>query len=114
EGNARVSIAPMRSSPPPRRVLRSAVAVAALVASGTLGAVVGCGPWDATEVWFCLNPVTGKEDNAPYDANHYVGGRFDPCHCYDPCGPAKSCPDAIDAGPPGPGCETSAASDGGP
>ena len=59
----------------------------------------GCGP-DITEIWLCLNPATGYEDSQIYDANHYVNGVLDPCHCYDPCGPEKSCPMAVDAGPP--------------
>jgi hypothetical protein len=98
----------MRPSPTPRRALRSAVALAAIVASGTLGFF--CGP-EQDVVWICLNPVTGKLDDAPYDDNHYVNGVFDPCHCYDPCGPEKSCPGLVDAGPLPPGCD---AGDGGP
>jgi hypothetical protein len=94
--------------------MRSAVALAALVASGTLGAVVACGPWGQTEVWFCLNPVTGKFDKNIGDQDHYVNGEFDPCHCYDPCGPTKMCPIVVDAGPPGPGCPVGDAGDGGP
>ena len=100
----------MHHPPASRRVLRSAVALAALVASGTLGAVVGCGP-DQSVFWVCHNPVTGKDDGSIYDANHYVNGMADPCHCYDPCGPEKTCPIAVDAGLPSPGCD---AGDGGP
>jgi hypothetical protein len=100
----------MGPSPPPRRPLRAAVALAALVASGTLGSICGYNQ----EIWLCLNPVTGKEDGNWYDTNHYVNGVADPCHCYDPCGPEKSCPIVVDAGPPGPGCETGDAGDGGP
>jgi hypothetical protein len=88
------------------------MALAVLVASGALGVVVGCGP-DQMEIWFCLNPATGKVDGAPYDANHYVKGVFDPCHCYDPCGPEKSCPIVVDAGLPPLGCDAGDASDGG-
>jgi hypothetical protein len=98
----------------PRRALRFAIAAAALVSAAGLGAAVGCGP-DQTTVWFCLNPVTGKEGDAPYDATHYVNGVFDPCHCYDPCGPERTCPIVVlDAGSPSsPGCDAGA-SDGGP
>jgi hypothetical protein len=66
--------------------------------SVALGALAACGPNETTG-WLCLNPVTGKEDESVYDPNHYVNGVFDPCHCYDPCGPEKSCPSVIDAGP---------------
>ena len=41
----------------------------------------------------------------------YVNGEFDPCHCYDPCGEANTCPILVDAGPPPLGCD---AGDGGP
>jgi hypothetical protein len=93
----------MRPSPAPRRVLRFAVALAALVASGTLGAAC-LGP-EHSVVWICLNPVTGKEDGSIGDDTHYVNGVFDPCHCYDPCGPENSCPIVVDASPPGPHCD---------
>jgi hypothetical protein len=86
----------MRPLPP---ALRFAVAFVALLTSAGLGTIVGCGP-NQMEIWICLNPVTGKEDSSIYDANHYVNDVFDPCHCYDPCGPEKSCPDVVDAGPP--------------
>jgi hypothetical protein len=68
---------------------------------------VGCGVFgpNKQELWACLNPDSGKLTGAPYDATHYVNGVFDPCHCYDPCGPEASCPIAVDAGPPGPGCD---------
>ena len=85
--------------------MRFAAAAAGLCALCTLGSL--CGP-DVTEVWFCLNPATGHLDGDPYDANHYVGGVFDPCHCYDPCGPLKSCPIDVDAGPRPPGCDAGA------
>jgi hypothetical protein len=104
----------MRPSPPPRRPLRGAVALAALFASGALGAIVACGPWGETEVWICLNPVTGKVDWNIHDDNHYVNGMADPCHCFDPCGPANTCPIVVDAGPPGPGCPVGDAGDAGP
>lgn len=51
-------------------------------------------------VWFCLNPVTGKIDDNIYDRNNYdANGEPDPCHCFDVCGPAASCPELVDAGP---------------
>jgi hypothetical protein len=72
------------------------------------GAGVGCGPQQIA-IWFCDNPDSGKLDPGmdppDYDANHYVGGVFDPCHCYDPCGPAPTCPIAVDAGPTPAGCD---------
>jgi hypothetical protein len=101
----RLSSRPMGPPPPSRRALRFAMILAALVASVTSGAVIGCGP-DMTEVWVCQNPVTGKDDVTIYDANHYVNGVADPCHCYDPCGPEKTCPIVVDAGAPSPGCDT--------
>jgi hypothetical protein len=97
-------LAPMRPPPLLPRALRFAVALAALAGSGMLGAAVGCGP-DSHMVWFCLNPVTGKVDDSIYDSDHFVNGMADPCHCFDPCGPEKSCPIVVDAGPPGPGCD---------
>ncbi len=51
------------------------------------------------------NPMTGKLDTSIYDANHYVGSTFDPCHCYDPCGPQQTCPIVVDAGPPPADCD---------
>src|SRR5262249_7343138 len=63
--------------------------------------------------WICLNPATGKEDGSIYDSTHYVHGEADPCHCYDPCGPSKSCPIVVDAGPPAPDCGAPDAGDGG-
>jgi hypothetical protein len=104
-------LAPMLPPPPPRfaRRLRLALAVAVVLGSGVLVALAGCGPNNIV-VWICLNPVTGKEDGTVYDDTHYVNGVADPCHCYDPCGPEKSCPILVDAGPPGPGCD---AGDGG-
>jgi hypothetical protein len=90
----------------------SAMALAALIASVTIGIAVGCGP-NQSVGWICLNPVTHKEDGSVYDATHYVGGEPDPCHCYDPCGPSESCPIVVDAGPPGPDCSTPDAGDGG-
>jgi hypothetical protein len=87
------------------------VALAAALASGTLGSLCA---GDPVELWVCLNPETGKLDNSIGDDNHYVNGVFDPCHCYDPCGPAKTCPDLVDAGPLPPGCPAGDAGDGGP
>jgi hypothetical protein len=95
----------------PRRVLRFAF-VAATLASAVLGVAVGCGP-DQTVLWLCLNPVTGKEDSSIHDDSHYVNGVFDPCHCYDPCGPEKSCPSVVDAGPLPAGCDAGTGGDAG-
>jgi len=84
----------------------SALCFAVALAVGGL-APVSCG-WfgpQQTEIWICLNPVTGKEDSSIYDPNHSVNGVFDPCHCYDPCGPERSCPDVVDAGLLPPGCD---------
>jgi hypothetical protein len=100
---------------PRSRFLRVAVTLAGLGTAVRLGAIVGaagCGP-NTSFFWICLNPVTGKEDGSIYDANHYVNGVADPCHCYDPCGPEKTCPIVVDAGPPGPGCEAGAGGGGG-
>lgn len=79
-----------------RHTLRFAIGIAA-VALGALATGAGCGPTQH-EIWVCLNPATGKEDPSIYDANHYVSGKFDPCHCYDPCGEAETCPILVDAG----------------
>jgi hypothetical protein len=88
----------MRSLPSSRRALRFAalVVVGALAAAGA--GAVGCGP-NGQVLWICLDPVTGKENNAFSDPNHYVNGVYDPCHCYDPSGPAKTCPDEPEGGP---------------
>lgn len=89
------------------RKLRFVATTVALVTFGMLGAC-----WNETQVvWQCLNPVTGKETDAPYDDTHYVNGKLDPCHCYDPCGSQKTCPILVDAGTPPPECD---AGDGGP
>jgi hypothetical protein len=80
-------------------LVRSAVVLAALTSVAAVGAAVGCGP-NPSVFWVCLNPITGKDDGSIYDANHYVDGVIDPCHCYDPCGPEKTCPITVDAGPP--------------
>lgn len=88
------------------------LALVASLATLMLGAAAACGP-EEDVFWSCLNPVTGKLDNAPYDENHYVKGVFDPCYCYGPCGPAKSCPIVVDAGPPDPSCSAVDAGDGG-
>jgi hypothetical protein len=92
-----------------------AATVVATVVASTASVIGGggCGP-DQTEVWFCLNAETGKLQDGTYDPNHYVNGVFDPCHCYDPCGPLKSCPDVVDSGPLPPGCDAGGGSDGGP
>ena len=89
-----------------------AAAIVALLAAGLFGA--GCGP-DQMRIWVCLNPVTGKEDGSIFDSSHFVNGTPDPCHCYDPCGPLKTCPDVVDAGPLPLGCDAGAgdAGDGG-
>lgn len=81
----------------------------ALVALAGFG-VVACWPGETVEVWVCLNPETGKLDGSIYDQLHFANGVFDPCHCYDWCGPEKTCPILVDAGEPGPGCD---AGDGG-
>lgn len=78
---------------------------------GALGAFLDLGCVFGPEVfWVCLNPVTGKLDRTIYDENHFVNGVADPCHCYDPCGPEKTCPIEVDAGELGAGCD---AGDGG-
>jgi hypothetical protein len=94
-----------------RRVLCLAL-VAAPLAFAVLGVAAGCGP-NQSVFWVCLNPVTGKEDGSIFDANHFVDGVADPCHCYDPCGPEKSCPIVVDAGPPAPGCDAGTNADAG-
>ncbi len=82
------------------KALRFSVAVTVAACAGSfIGATCG-----GSEIWLCLNPVTGKEDNSVYDPNHYVNGTLDPCHCFDPCGPEKSCPIVVDAGPLPAGC----------
>jgi hypothetical protein len=87
-----------------RRTSRRAPYLAAVVGAPlAFAAFGGCGPVQGTS-WLCLNPITGKEDVHVYDANNYVNGEPDPCHCYDPCGPAKTCPIEVDAGSPDPGC----------
>jgi hypothetical protein len=97
-------LAPMRQHSP---ALRFAAALAVLLTSAGLGVFAGCGP-DQDVSWICLNPVTGKIDGSYYDTNHVVNGVVDPCHCYDPCGPLKSCPIVVDAGTPPPGCDVDA------
>jgi hypothetical protein len=96
----------MRQLTQPRRPrrLHLGVALVALAASAGIGSTVGCGPVDSM-FWVCLSPVTGKLDGNIFDANNYANGEPDPCHCYDPCGPAQTCPIVVDAGPPGPGCD---------
>src|SRR5262249_30207900 len=90
----RAILAPML---PPRRALRFAPAVVALLSTA------GCG-LDAQMFWVCLNPQNGKPDGTVGDPNHYVGGVFDPCHCYDPCGRSVECPIVVDAGATPLGC----------
>jgi hypothetical protein len=101
-------------SPPTalRRALRFTLALAALPSAAALGAALGCGP-NQSVGWICLNPTTGKEDGSIYDASHYVNGVLDPCNCYDPCGPAKSCPIVVDAGPLQAGCDADGGADAG-
>lgn len=91
--------------------LRFAVILAASAASVMLGAA-GCGP-DRMVIWVCLNPATGKLDNSIHDDTNFVNGEPDPCHCYDACGPQKTCPITVDAGEPALGCDAGAG-DGGP
>jgi hypothetical protein len=86
-----------------RRFLAVLAVVVALPAFMVLGPGAGCGP-EQSVFWVCLNPVTGKEDGSIYDENNYVNGEPDPCHCYDICGPQKTCPIVVDAGTPDPGC----------
>ena len=87
----------MRQLPVPRHALRFSVALTLAAGFAVPIAAVACGVQH--EIWICINPDTGKLDDAPYDENNYVNGVFDPCHCYDPCGPSKACPSAhIDAG----------------
>jgi hypothetical protein len=80
-----------------RSPLRLGLALALLVAA-MAALAIACGP-DNTYIWLCFDPGTGHE-GAYYDSTHYVSGVFDPCHCYDPCGPADTCPILVDAGPP--------------
>ena len=77
-------------------------ATAALVASLLLAAAAlgSCGPIQEITLWVCNNPATGKADTSIYDANHYVDGVFDPCHCYDPCGELPQCPILVNDGGP--------------
>jgi hypothetical protein len=92
------------------RLVHLGAALVALAACAGIAAATGCGP-NEYMIWVCLNAVTGKLDVNTYDANNYANGEPDPCHCYDPCGPAKTCPIVVDAGPTAPGCDTA---DGGP
>lgn len=85
---------------PPMPALR--LCAAALATSVLLAVVLGsCGPNDL-HTWVCNNPVNGKVDFSIYDANHYVNGVLDPCHCYDPCGELPQCPLLINDGGPAP------------
>ncbi len=78
----------------PMSALRFSVAVAAIAAPALGSCSFGNQP-----LWSCLDPATGQPIDGPYDATHYVGGVFDPCHCYDPGGPEPQCPIEVDAGP---------------
>jgi hypothetical protein len=97
----------------PIRPLRLTLALACLAPAVLLWLGNGCGP-DSQFFWVCLDPVTGKESSTYYDSTNYANGQPDPCHCYDKCGPAKTCPIVVDAGPPPPGCPTDGGTDGGP
>ena len=79
-----------------------AVAVVAPLVAAAIGS--GCGP-GGIELRICLNPETGKIDTSIYDSTNFVNGEPDPCHCYDPCGPAKTCPVEVDAGMVPDGCD---------
>ncbi len=98
----------MRKPFAPRTLRFALPLLVVLLAFGALVAVA-CEPNNST-FWVCLNPVTGKLDGTIYDENNFVNGEADPCHCYDSCGPADTCPIVVDAGEPGPGCD---AGDGG-
>jgi len=101
-------LAPMGKPALSRRTRRLQIGVAFVAVA--MGSTAGCGP-DISMFWVCLSAETGKLDSKTFDANNYANGEPDPCHCYDACGPAKTCPIVVDAGPPGPGCDTG---DGGP
>jgi hypothetical protein len=94
------------------RFLRAALVLAVLGAAVGLVASAGCEPTNIN-VWICENPTNHKLDPSIYDANHYVGGMPDPCHCYDPCGPQPTCPIVVDAGPLPSGCDGGSGSGGG-
>jgi hypothetical protein len=81
----------------PRLAVAVTLTVAGLAVLAIVGANVGCDP---LVIWVCNNRATGKSDATIWDADHYVNGVFDPCHCYDPCGPMPECPILVDAGPP--------------
>ncbi len=93
------------------RALRFALPAVALVAFGMFGAIACFG--ENVIVWVCLNPETGKLDDTIYDKNNFVNGVADPCHCYDACGSAKTCPILVDAGELDPGCDAGDGGDGG-
>ncbi|MFO0761269.1 MAG: hypothetical protein U0359_32620 [Byssovorax sp.] len=102
----------MRPPSSPRRawLLRRWLALAALAGVAGAGAGVACGP-NEHPFWICLSPTTGKLDPDIGDPNHYVDGVFDPCFCYDPCGPRPECPIVVDAGPPPPDAMCDAGND---
>jgi hypothetical protein len=92
-----------------RRLGRALAVAAALAAAAVFGAGAAC--VDNIPYWVCFDPGTGHDGNY-YDSSHYVDGMIDPCHCYDPCGPANTCPIIVDAGPPPPGAMCDAGADG--
>jgi hypothetical protein len=99
----------MRPHPRPVRII---LALALLAPAALFAMVNGCGP-DSSFFWVCLDPVTGKESSTYYDSTNFYEGQPDPCHCYDKCGPEKTCPIVVDAGAPPPGCPMDGG-DGGP
>jgi hypothetical protein len=102
----------MRKPSPTRRArfLRRCLALAALAGSVVAGAGVAC--VNELPLWVCDNPATGKADVNIGDFNHYTNGVYDPCFCYDPCGPHPECPILVDAGPPPMGAMCDAGKDG--
>jgi hypothetical protein len=83
---------------PTLRALRFALLAVVVCPLAAATFSTGCGP-DQSVGWFCFDPGTGHLGTY-YDANHYVNGVFDPCHCYDPCGPADTCSILVDASTP--------------
>ncbi len=86
-----------------------------LLAAVVLLAPLACGRY-SQEIWICLDPTTGKLDEA-YKWYDYAAigpdGLIDPCHCYDPCGSQPQCPILVDAGPPPATCDAGDAGAGG-
>lgn len=104
----------MRPSLTTLRALRFALAAVFLAPLAAGAFTVGCGP-NQTDGWICFDPGTGHLGTY-YDTNHYAtNGVFDPCHCYDQCGPADTCSIVVDAGPPpaDAGCMDDGGGDGG-